>query len=341
MIYLLEFLIALLCCFSVVVSAKYFRLIDKPDGLRKKHKGEVALGGGLAIYISVLLGGILLSIDSIVTPIDISWIFLFSSFILCMGLIDDIKPLPVLFRLIVQVLASFGVIIFTNLYVSDFGNLFGFGNVNLGIYGIPVTIFMVVGVCNAFNMLDGMDGLVSIVSLIALGTISFISLKIFNISTIFLIPFITLFVFLFFNLGILGSKWKMFLGDSGSMWIGFTLAWLLILLSQGDQKLFNPSSALFLIPLPILDALSTFIIRFRDKKPIFLPDRNHIHHILIDFGISKQFCLLILTLLSLFSICFTLFIIKYGVADYIVFYAFIFTLVCYSLFLKFILKKII
>tara|TARA_Y100001970_G_scaffold294126_1_gene447148 strand:+ start:1918 stop:2889 length:972 start_codon:yes stop_codon:yes gene_type:complete len=322
-----------------VIFAKYYRLTDKPDGLRKKHDGEIALGGGLAVYMSIVFGNILLPIENIGIPIDIFWIFIFSSFILLMGLLDDIKPLPVLFRLIVQVLASFGVIIYTNLYVSNFGDLLGLGDIDLGIFSIPATIFMVVGVCNAFNMLDGMDGLVSVVSLIALATISFISILNFDSFSVFFLPFISLLVFLFFNLGIFGSKWKMFLGDSGSMWIGFTIAWLLILLSQGDQKLFNPVIALYVILLPILDALSTFIIRFRDRKPIFLPDRNHIHHILLDLGISKQFCLLILTFLSLFSICFSLFAIKYKIADFFVFYAFIFTLVFYSLLLRFILKR--
>jgi UDP-GlcNAc:undecaprenyl-phosphate GlcNAc-1-phosphate transferase len=329
--YLLESFIACLCCFSVAILAKHFRLIDKPDSLRKKHKGEVPLGGGLAIFLSVFFGNILLSIESIVTPIDIFWIFLFSSLILFVGLLDDIKPLPVLFRLIMQVLASCGVIICTNLYLSNFGNLFGLGDIDLGIYGIPATIFMVVGVCNAFNMLDGMDGLVPIVSLMTLGAISFISMSTFDIPTTFFLPFISLFVFLLFNLGFLGSRWKMFLGDSGSMWIGFTLAWLLIFFSQGDQKLFNPAIALFLIPLPILDALSIFIDRWRKRKSIFSADRSHIHHLFKDNGVKDIYTLLALSGFSLLSISFALFAIKYSLKDYFIFYFFLTLCIIYLL----------
>ena len=85
-------------------------------------------------------------------------VFFVSIIILLLGLWDDIKPLPTSVRLIVQIFASWLVIILSDIYLFDLGNLFGFGDFYLGDLGIPVTIFMVVGVCNAFNMLDGMDG---------------------------------------------------------------------------------------------------------------------------------------------------------------------------------------
>ena len=137
-------------------------------------------------------------------------IVLSSLSILLMGLWDDYRPLPISIRLIVQVLASWSVILLTDIYVRDLGNLFGLGSLYIGELGIPITIFMVVGVTNAFNMLDGMDGLVSIVSLCALLTISLTSLWNGFPAMIYLLLSLSIFVFLLFNLGLFKRKWKVF-----------------------------------------------------------------------------------------------------------------------------------
>ena len=173
------------------------------------------------------------------------------------------------------------VILLTDSYLTDLGDLFGLGNIHLGQLGIPITIFMVVGVCNAFNMLDGMDGLVSLVSITA---ISALAVVLFFNKSFYEIPFfisLSLIVFLLFNLGLMGKKWKMFLGDGGSMWLGFLLAWTFVIFSQGDASIISPISAIWFIFLPLMDAFSTFFTRFRAGNPIFSGDRTHIHHLLL------------------------------------------------------------
>ena len=161
-----------LCCFLGCLLAKKVNLVDSPDGIRKKHLGEIPLAGGLSIFFSIIILSFSLSSLTESIPFEFKIIFLVSSLVLLLGILDDIRSLPISIRLIVQIMASWMVIIFTDCYVRDFGDLFGLGNIHLGQLGIPVTIFMIVGMCNAFNMLDGMDGVVSLVTLTAFTSLS-------------------------------------------------------------------------------------------------------------------------------------------------------------------------
>ena len=156
-----------------------FGIVDKPDGIRKIHKGEVSLGGGIGLFLScsvflfIIFPDFSFGIHDKYSELYIVWYV--SVIILAMGFLDDLKPLPASFRLIIQILSSWLVIILTDTYLRDFGDLFGIGNFYIGDLGIPVTIFMVVGVCNAFNMLDGIDGLVGLVALSASTAVSILA----------------------------------------------------------------------------------------------------------------------------------------------------------------------
>ena len=252
-----------------------------------------------------------------------------------MGLWDDIRPLPFSARLIVQIFASWLVIITTDVYIRDLGNLFGVFDLYLGKIGIPVTIFMVVGVCNAFNMLDGMDGLVGFVVTIASTTLAYVAFG--NDPSSFLFFGTTILgVFLVLNLGLFGKKWKLFLGDSGSMWLGFIMAWLLVTLSQSTSESFlEPVTALWIILLPLIDALSTFMKRIGSKQSMFLGDRSHIHHMLVDAGYEKWKVLLIFILITLVSCGFAIYFIANDTEEYIQFYGFIMIWICYFLIIKY------
>ena len=289
-------------CFLISLLFRKLGIVDKPDGVRKIHKGEIALGGGLAIFLPSLFFILVLypesSLNSLSNSPELLTVFFISIIILSLGLWDDIKPLPTSIRLIVQIFASWLVIITTDIYIMDLGNLLGFGNLYLGPLGIPITIFMVVGVCNAFNMLDGMDGIVGFVILVCSSAISLIA-YLNDVPEVLFLGSILCLVFLLFNLGLLGKKWKLFLGDSGSMWLGFITAWFLVILSQGEDRLFLPVTALWLVLLPLIDALSTFLSRLWNRKSLFLGDRNHIHHILLDAGLEKWKVLLIFLIIYL------------------------------------------
>ena len=324
-----------ICCLTGCLLAKKINLVDSPDGIRKKHLGEIPLAGGLSLFISIMILSFLFSPLTESIPLEFKFLFLVSSLVLLLGILDDIKPLPISIRLIAQIIASWAVIILTDCYVRDFGDLFGLGNIHLGQLGIPITIFMVVGMCNAFNMLDGMDGLVSLVALTAFTSLSVVLL--FN-QSFFLIAFyisISLSVFLFFNLGLVGKKYKMFLGDGGSMWLGFILSWSLVIFSQGENSSISPSAAIWFVFLPLIDALSTFLSRLRAGKAIFSGDRTHIHHLLLDRHLAEWKILIIFFLVSCSSCIFATFATFQLVEDYLLFYGFLTLWIFYFLLTKY------
>ena len=262
-------------------------------------------------------------------------IWFISLIILFLGLWDDIRPLPFSARLVIQIFASWLVIIVTDVYLRDLGNLFGVFDIHLGKVGIPVTIFMVVGVCNAFNMLDGMDGLVGFVVFIASSALAFIAVSNGHTSFLFF-GSVILGIFLVFNLGLLGKKWKIFLGDSGSMWLGFIIAWLLVALSQPSSESFlKPVTALWIILLPLIDALSTFMKRIVLRQSLFLGDRSHAHHMLLDAGYEKWKVLLIFIFVTTLSSSFAVYFINNNTEEYIQFYGFIMVWLSYFLIIKY------
>ena len=339
MIYFVAIILTLACSSLICFLANKLDIVDSPDGVRKVHKGNIALGGGVCLFLPLIFCFYLFPEFSSVVSENIKIIGLCSLLILFLGLADDIKPLPISIRLIGQIVASWVIIIMTDLYVKDLGDLLGLGNIYLGELGIPITIFMVVGVTNAFNMLDGMDGLVSLVALTCFSSLSILSyfngissIEINLLSTIILI-------FLLFNLGLFRREWKIFLGDSGAMWIGFLISWTLIYFSGHQDKLIEPVSALWIVLLPLIDALSTFIGRLREGKPVFSGDRAHIHHVLLAAGLKKWKVLTLILLVSSLSCSFIIFTSLYEVKEFYLFYGFLTLWLFYYLLLKYPLSK--
>ena len=318
-------------------------IVDKPDGIRKIHKGEVSLGGGIGLFLSCsifLYGfspGYLFEENNKFDELSVVWAV--STIILVMGFMDDLKPLPTSFRLTIQILSSWLVIILTDTYLRNFGNLFGIGDLYIGDLGIPITIFIVVGVCNAFNMLDGIDGLVGLVALSASTVISILA-WLSNEEGILFLGSLVLTIFLIFNLGFLGKKRKIFLGDSGSMWVGFITAWFLIIVSSSENvNMIKPVNALWLVSIPLIDALSTFITRLSQKKSIFTGDRSHIHHMMLDAGLLKSQVLSILFIFSIASNGALLFFVLNSVEETFQFYGFLTVWLVYYLIIKYPLSK--
>tara|TARA_Y100000588_G_scaffold313205_1_gene340201 strand:- start:2998 stop:4023 length:1026 start_codon:yes stop_codon:yes gene_type:complete len=339
MIYISAIILTILCSLVVCSLSNKLGFVDSPDGIRKVHKGNIALGGGICLFSPLILCFYLFPDFSLSINDDVKIIVLCSLIILFLGLLDDIKSLPISIRLIGQIITSWIIIIITDLYVKDLGDLLGIGSIYLGELGIPITIFMVVGVTNAFNMLDGMDGLVSLVALVCFGGLSVITYLSGIASPEFALISSVLFIFLLFNLGLFKRRWKIFLGDSGALWLGFLIAWTLVYLASDENKLIEPVSAIWIILLPLIDALSTFIGRLRQGKPIFYGDRAHIHHALLDSGLKKWKVLVIILIISLISCSVIVFTTLYEVKEFYLFYGFLTIWLFYYLLLKYPLSK--
>jgi len=203
-------------------------------------------------------------------------------------LLDDIFGLSQLSRLVIQSAASLGVIVLSGEYITNIGfSIFNWDG-NLGRFGIFFTIFAVTGIINAFNMIDGINGLCSGISLISFVCLSFLGAD----STMSYGNFIiisSLLGFLVYNLGFFGKKRAVFLGDNGSNFLGFLVAWSCITYSSNSIALMSPVAALWLVAIPLWDCVGMIAQRFASGRAATEADRNHIHHVLFDRASFKEF----------------------------------------------------
>jgi len=263
------------------------RLVDVP-GDHRRHNVETPLVGGPAMTCVVLLTLVLMSSGD-----WISWkwweIIAPAFFLTVVGIADDLHHLSVRARFVGQVLAALLLVQLAGAVVVNLGDLVGVGSIDLRMLAVPFTVFAVVGAINAINMSDGMDGLAGGlvgVSLVALTIVAAIAgLK--NETVLLLVLTGTVMGFLLFNARLFGrSRALLFMGDSGSMFLGFMLAYFLIVLAQGPERAMSPVVALWLFGVPLIDALNTIVRRFSLGKSPFHADNEHLHHILESTGFS-------------------------------------------------------
>lgn len=260
-------------------------LLDRPCS-RKRHQIETPLIGGLAIYICFAL---LTPLHAVDMPASVPFLVAIS-IIVIIGLLDDFNDLGFRTRLVAEVIAGFIMIKWGGVEITSLGNLFGFGEIELGVLSVPFTIFAIVGGINAFNMIDGIDGLAGSTSLIAYLLLSVLYL-LYGGPDLMLFCFIfapATIAFLIFNFPMpLRRNAAAFLGDTGSMLFGFTIACLVIAASQGEHKIISPVTVLWIIGAPILDTVCIMLRRIRKGLSPFAPDREHLHHILTVVGYGK------------------------------------------------------
>jgi UDP-GlcNAc:undecaprenyl-phosphate GlcNAc-1-phosphate transferase len=274
-------------------------LVDIPDRSRKFHKRATPLTGGIGILLAVIISTeIYLDMNNLkgYMPEFTQKLYIASIPLLILFLIDDFKSLRPLHRLIIQVMLSLYVIFSTDVYLSSLGNLFGFGEIELGILSIPFTIFCVVGVMNAFNMIDGINGLCAGSAMMALLFIGFYSGLMYDSVLIIIIG--SMIGFLIFNLRFFGKKRGVFLGDSGSNLIGFWVAWCAIYSSQNAIYQVETITMLWFVSIPLLDCIGLIFSRLVRGISIASPGRDHIHHKLM-LNYSPEGSLGIILLISL------------------------------------------
>ena len=318
------FLLFLLVGFIIHLLIRHLfkkrNFVDAPDGVKKQHKMAVPISGGLSFGLSYLLFvfvcllmlyfdlnnslNIQLSVMGYGTnfPFLAFIILLLLSFVLLIiCLIDDLVSLPVWVRLFAQISCSVLFIQLGGVSLINLGSLLGSGEIILQEYvAFIFTIFCIVGVINAFNWIDGIDGFFGSQVLLAIMGMTILSgrISIFHIAFLSAIsPYIVM------NLGLLGNKFKVFIGDHGAMMIGFLIAGSFVLLSQADEGIYvqgvRPVDTLWCIGLVLLNALRVIWKRLIKKTSIFSSDREHIHHYFLDLGYSTGKTLVIVSSISL------------------------------------------
>lgn len=257
--------------------------VDRPGG-RKLHGQEVPLIGGVAIFFGFCFA--LLSL-----PISLQnyrGMVAGGSLLLVMGVVDDFRELNSKLRLFGQIAAGLLLIFWGNLHVNSLGNIFSLGDISLGFWSIPLTLIMVVGFLNAMNMVDGQDGLAGG---IALGQVIWLGYLCCQIQRqidfyILIILGLLLIVFLIFNMRLPWQKHAtIFLGDAGSTFIAFIIAWFAIDIGQNGGVV-KPVVILWILALPVFDLLHVCIVRFVQRKSVLSPSLDHLHHLLHRAGLD-------------------------------------------------------
>ena len=300
----------------VMEFAKSVGAIDKPNE-RKVHSTPIPRLGGVAIFVSVFMSLIAFFVLDRGLIIN-TWIagkegiFLFGSLalVLALGIWDDIRSLRPAQKFLGQLLL--GVLMyFAGFSVTKVSSVFGVGFLNVGLLDFPITILWIVGVTNAINLIDGLDGLAAGVALIASMTMLPIALMQGDIGSAILIFLLagSLLGFLRYNF----NPAKIFLGDSGSLFLGFMLAVLSVKSFTKITTGFALVLPILALGLPILDTLLSMVRRvlrsaispssIAEKhtgkfSSMFQPDRSHIHHKLISKGLSHRNAVLVLYLVS-------------------------------------------
>jgi UDP-GlcNAc:undecaprenyl-phosphate GlcNAc-1-phosphate transferase len=267
--------------------ADYLGLVDRPGG-HKQHEASTPFVGGVGI-LAVLLSLFFLfePLFDIVSLAPLKGILIGALVLFFTGLADDILHLSFKLRFVVQATVALSMVFVGGVELLSLGELLPGWRFDLGVLSIPLTIFATVGLINAVNMIDGIDGLsgsLSLVSLALVGQVAFFAGQ--GAYVALVVALIAgLAGFLYYNLRYPGNKRaRVFLGDNGSMVLGFLFAWLFIALSQGDSPAMTPVTALWLFALPLMDTVSVMLRRIWLRKSPFRPDRHHLHHLFVRAG---------------------------------------------------------
>ena len=296
----------------VKIIAKHIGAIDMPNA-RKVHKKAIPRLGGLGIYFGFLLGFVLFGHQSV----QMNSILIGSFIIVITGIIDDIKPIPAKYKLIGQIIGASVIPVVGGIALRDV-SAFGI-YINFGFLSYLVTIIFIVAIINCINLIDGLDGLAGGLAAIYFAMIGVIAILFNNSSGL---DTILTFVMLGCTLGFLVHNFypaTIFMGDSGSMFLGYIIA-VIALLGYKNVTFTSLIVPIFMLAIPIMDTLFAIIRRFLKGESISKGDSYHIHHQLLRRNLSvKQTVLIIYLVDILFASASIIYILKDRYLGYIIY----------------------
>lgn len=262
-----------------------YNIMDAPDK-RKVHQSPMPRMGGLAIYLSFWITVFVTQ----PTNQEILSFFIGSLLIIISGIWDDLKGLKPIVKILFQ-LAAASIVIIGGVKVSFITRIFGGGPQALGVLSVPLTILWITGMTNAINLVDGLDGLaagISGIAAISIGIISWME-GLPSVGILALILGVSTLGFLKYNF----HPAKIFMGDTGALFLGYALAVLSIM---GLTKMATTVSLflpIIVLGVPIMDTVFAIVRRILNKKPIFGADKDHLHHRLLALGLSHTKAVLV------------------------------------------------
>ncbi len=282
LVFLVSFFSVIFILPKIANIAKRIGLLDQPNR-RKVHTRPRPLVGGIGMVMAVTFTSLAF------IPINgLRGYFLGLAILLLVGFLDDFKEIGHRQKFIAQIVATGAMIYFSKVALVTFGDLLG-----IGVLDIPggnavawlVTIFCVVGVTNAMNLIDGLDGLA--------GGLAFVAFIFFAIHASFAENHVLMMLNLALAgavLGFLRFNWYpsvLFMGDAGSLALGFSLSFMALALTQGAGAMMSPVAALLILAVPITDTLIVMSKRIMHGQSPFKPDKYHLHHIFLRYGMSR------------------------------------------------------
>lgn len=275
---------------AAVWLAHHYDFLDHPEGDegRKQHKQAVPPIGGVLMFPVFLLFLLASGFDAIE-----HWAVLTAlALVVVTGAIDDRFHIHAYIKLVVQVTATVLLIWPGGAMVDDLGNMFGFGDVALGVFAPVFSFAAVLLLINSVNLSDGLDGLAGGQAVVICGWLLFVALGEGrgDISLMILMLMAVLAGFLVYNMrSPLRRQALLFMGDAGSMGLGVMIAFLAVTLGRQSGEpgqILTPMSVAWVIALPVMDACAQFIRRMVQGRHPFDPDRGHLHYLLVDAGLS-------------------------------------------------------
>ena len=300
--FVVAMIVALLVTPLVILLAKKTGAMDAPND-RKVHKKPIPRIGGLAIYAGFMAAIIFVAIkfglngEMIKETVGLTFS---GSLIVALGLLDDYKNLPAKLKLLGQICAAAVLVLIFNIRIDFVTDPFG-DYIYLEWFAIPATMFWLVGLTNTVNLIDGLDGLAAGVAAIASFTILLVALE----QNFILVAVMTAALagaavgFLKYNF----NPAQIFMGDTGSMFLGFMLAGISVTGAVKSVATIALIVPIFALGLPILDTTFAIVRRLRGGVPIFKPDKGHLHHRLLGVGFTQcQAVLLMYVISALFGL---------------------------------------
>ncbi len=298
--YILAFCIALAVALvitpGVILLAAKTGAMDAPNA-RKVHKKPIPRIGGIGIYAAFMAA--ILAVMGFTELTDdvfheLVGLLVSGTLIVAVGLIDDYKNLPAKVKLLGQILAACVLVAFDvriDFITDPFGDF-----IFLEYFAAPATVFWIVGLTNTVNLIDGLDGLAAGVSSIAAVTIFLVALQ----QDFLLVAVLTAALagaaigFLYYNF----NPARIFMGDTGSMFLGFMLAGISVIGAVKSAATIALIVPILALGLPILDTAFAIVRRYRGGVPIFKPDKGHLHHRLLDLGFTQRQAVLLMYVIS-------------------------------------------
>ena len=298
--------LALLATPLVICLARRIGAVDHPSA-RSVHTQPIPRIGGVAIYLSSLgVIVLVLVLDDAVgrtfhdVQLQMAALLSFATAVFLVGLIDDLHGLPAPFKFLAELLGA-GVLYLAGIRIGTIG--LGEGTaIHLGWLGCPLTLLWIVGLTNAVNLSDGLDGLAAGVAAITCGVIAIFAIHSSAIHTgeprdndvlmaLFALALLgSLSGFLFFNF----HPAKVFMGDCGSLFIGFTIASASVMCVSKSAALVGLTLPALALGIPIFDTLFSMLRRFLERRSLFAPDRRHFHHRLLELGLNQRRAVMII-----------------------------------------------